>query len=144
MRKGRVPPSSASAMKNIFVFTQSLAASESNTRVCEVFTWPTWKVPQEPAPVDELLTLRYPKSKLSAWVVWHSCVTCSNPFPAEPGFALFFFPSLCCCIYCAFLNDKIELILWSLWLLFKNWLLLSGSGLCCSVSLLDCLIGCFL
>lgn len=98
-------------------------------------------MPQEPAPDDELITLRYPKSKSSAWVVWHGCVTCSNPFPAQPGFALSCSHALCSCIYWAFLNDKIKLIFRPMWILFKNWLLLSGSGLCCSVSHLDCLIG---
>lgn len=29
-----------------------------------MFTWPLWEVPQEPAPADELITLRYPKSNL--------------------------------------------------------------------------------
>lgn len=98
-------------------------------------------MPQEPAPADELFTLRYPKSKSSPWVVRHGCVTCSNPFPAQPRFALLCSPALCCCIYWAFLEDKIELIFRPLWVLFKNWLLLSGSGLCCSVSHLDCSTG---
>lgn len=66
MKKGRVPPRSVCAMKNIFICAQSLAASESYTELCRVFTWPLRKVPQEPAPADELMTLRYPKSKSSA------------------------------------------------------------------------------
>lgn len=144
IRKGRAPPEMSVPWKTFFVFTRSLAASEGNARVCGVFTWPLWKVPQEPASADELITLRCPKSKSSAWVVWHGCVTCSNPFPAWPGFALLCSPALCCCIYWAFLNDKIELIFRPLWLLLKNWFLLSGSGLCCSVSHLDYLIGYFL
>lgn len=106
-----------------------------------MFTRPLWKVPQEPVPAEELIALRYPKSKPSARAVWHGRVTCSDAFPARPRFALSWSPALCCCIYWAFLNDKIELILRPLLVSFKTWLLLSGSGLRCSVSHLDCFIG---